>query len=1003
MNESFPDRRDCLFGREAEVHLLLDRARERGLTVLTGRPRMGKTWVLEEVLRRLMEEDNHLIGYHESKASDCHLLRSVSDLYARWLSDSSMREQAIVLLGQHSESVIPRVGRLVGALCEALQGIVVPKEVGKTVRKIFDGLAEAQSNLETGGLKLAAMPYDIAASLANLVAKSTGRGVVLVLDAWEQSPTIRSDVTLLESFLNHQEDWPATHFILAIRNPELDSTRTNNEAFDRAIDLCGHSAALMVDLEPMTFAGAKERNRLIAYVRENVPAARHASDDELFNSINGYPGVVSDWVSRGTKMHSLGELVDTAADAQANRYSEFKQLLRALSGPEQMLAASLAFLPRLDADRWMLLQSIAFDESIGRAKRELVYRGVLERQPYATYGHDTRHQAARSWFLTHKPALLQDQGQDLIHAIAARITGINAQSLAMFETISACADVAKDCDVDATSHFLVQATRAAFGDIDAMDGSQFDRWFVDTGSRTKAFAPLLAACLIRRGFYRSNRNRRAEALRDFSAVIDLVGAPVASVAMALVNRGFELGLSGDTTGEVLDYDAVTRLEGAPVSEVVRALLHRASVKCDQSNLSAAIDDYSFAIGMNPLPSQVADALVGRGAAKGWSGDGDGQLADYSSAISLPGVPDPSIASALTNRGIARTNNGDLLDAMSDFTAVMQLSEASPEQIGLALICRGDAKDAHGDRIAALVDYEMAAALPKAPVEVVARALLNLGITKARDGYDRLGAIDDYTRLVDLVDAPIGWVIRALTNRGSIKQADANYSGAFVDDTTALGKANAPPQYLAVALVNRGICREQMNSDRSGAITDFSAAVELDGVPVSQLARALLNRGMTRTNDGDDAGALADYSRIVELINVPVDIVANALVRRAIIKRAMDNDEGAFDDYTSAIGLPGVGPGPLSQALVNRGFLRCDDEDDDEAKMDFTAAIDLEGSPGETVAMALVGRAIFKMDSGDTRGAVKDATDSLSRPEISPEMAMVARDILTVDQQSESPS
>ncbi len=54
MADDFSDRRDYLFGREPDIHRLIDRARQPGLTALVARPMMGKTWTLHEVARRLL-------------------------------------------------------------------------------------------------------------------------------------------------------------------------------------------------------------------------------------------------------------------------------------------------------------------------------------------------------------------------------------------------------------------------------------------------------------------------------------------------------------------------------------------------------------------------------------------------------------------------------------------------------------------------------------------------------------------------------------------------------------------------------------------------------------------------------------------------------------------------------------------------------------------------------------------------------------------------------------
>lgn len=148
MTTTFSDRNDQLFGREADVRYLFDRAGKPGLTAVVARPLMGKTWTLTEVARRLNASEQYLVGYHESTAAESsHLLYTVSNLYARWLADSNMREQAISLWQRHKHELVPRVGQMVVSLFEKLANKQFPEGVGAVVSAVFDGLASAQKDL----------------------------------------------------------------------------------------------------------------------------------------------------------------------------------------------------------------------------------------------------------------------------------------------------------------------------------------------------------------------------------------------------------------------------------------------------------------------------------------------------------------------------------------------------------------------------------------------------------------------------------------------------------------------------------------------------------------------------------------------------------------------------------------------------------------------------------------------------------------------------------------
>lgn len=80
------DRRDMLFGRTAGLQYLTQRAQATGLTVVTGRPQFGKSWLAIEVARTLgaQEHEPHLVGYAESTGQEPDLLlRVIADLYSR--------------------------------------------------------------------------------------------------------------------------------------------------------------------------------------------------------------------------------------------------------------------------------------------------------------------------------------------------------------------------------------------------------------------------------------------------------------------------------------------------------------------------------------------------------------------------------------------------------------------------------------------------------------------------------------------------------------------------------------------------------------------------------------------------------------------------------------------------------------------------------------------------------------------------------------------------------
>jgi tetratricopeptide (TPR) repeat protein len=692
---SFPDRRDRLFGREPDIHRLIDRAGQTGLTALVARPMMGKTWALEEVARRLLEEGRFLVGYHESKGSETsHLLYAVSNLYTRWLADSTMRDQALSLWQRHKETLVPRVGQMVGLLFDKLAGKQLPEGIGAAVRSAFDGLAEAQGDLLTGGLRLAPLPYDQAQSLVALVAGISARRVVLILDAWEKSPSLRAEHATLESVLKHREDWASTHVLVAIRDPQqATGGKAADEALEHAENLCQLSAnAVIQRLEASISVDVRESRRMLDHIRSHVAAASGEPDETLLRWVDGYPGVLDRWTSAASAAVPLtsADLPRIATEAQALRYTDLHQLLSGLNDGRLTLAARLACFPRLDAESWEVHKSILLKDQDEASVDVLVDASVLDlHEAFPSYGHDTRHAAARRWFGKHKLPLLRRSAADLIRSLAAVITDVDAVNRPYLEALAAFADVALEVGVDPTAGCFVDAARTAFGEFDPVLAEPFERSYLEAVRRTPAAASLIALALVTRGSVKDDQRGDSEgAIADFTAAIKLPGAPAAEVKRALLGRciaHYELGAFDAATADWhAAHTAAVELPGVPADEVAKALIYRAVVKGQRGDSNAEIADYTAAIELPGAPAdEVAIALINRGVAKGQRGDSAAEIADYTAAIELPGAPIRQVAIALLNRGVANGRRGDSDAEIADYTAAIKLPGAPADVVEAA--------------------------------------------------------------------------------------------------------------------------------------------------------------------------------------------------------------------------------------------------------------------------------------------------------------------------------
>lgn len=340
--QGFPDRGDRLFGRKHDLNHLVTRAKHKGITAVAGRPQMGKSWLLTELARFLSTdyEPRFQVGFTESSGQTADLLlRSVIDLYTRWLSDATYRQQARVLWEQQKGDLVVGTGKAVGTLFEKLSKSIGPaaEPLGGIVKEVFEALAKVNQTFVTGNVQIPQLQYEQARDLVKMVSRLGGGGVILVLDQWEQSSSISFEATTLHTFLRHLEDWPHCHIFLGLR-PE-DPAHQQVKELEKS--LSGPCAVYELGLMNLD---AREKNALVKYVRKQVSAAAAAQPETLLQMIDGYPGVIYRWTSeyQAENMRSAKDLASVAKDAQEYRFAELDRILPCLTTQERSLAIRLA-------------------------------------------------------------------------------------------------------------------------------------------------------------------------------------------------------------------------------------------------------------------------------------------------------------------------------------------------------------------------------------------------------------------------------------------------------------------------------------------------------------------------------------------------------------------------------------------------------------------------------------------------------------------------------------
>jgi tetratricopeptide (TPR) repeat protein len=99
------------------------------------------------------------------------------------------------------------------------------------------------------------------------------------------------------------------------------------------------------------------------------------------------------------------------------------------------------------------------------------------------------------------------------------------------------------------------------------------------------------------------------AIADYTAVVELEGAPAQKVAWALVNRGVTKGELGDCEGAITDYTAVVNLMGARPEEVAKALAFRGSVYYGAGKNRKALRDFNLSLRTSCLPEDLRTSII----------------------------------------------------------------------------------------------------------------------------------------------------------------------------------------------------------------------------------------------------------------------------------------------------------------------------------------------------------------------------------------------------------
>jgi hypothetical protein len=489
------DRTDQLFGRAADIELLCARARRTGLTAVIGRPMMGKSWLLEEVARRLAADiaPYHLVGYSRSYGNPDCLLRAVSDLYQRWLAGDRGWQTVRMAWTQQKDRLLPAFMGFLGKLAKDFPGL--PKPAGAAIDEALKGLVAVHDTLQSGGLPLfAPLPYDRARELLTSVATLSGRPLVLVLDQWEAAP--EAEALPLRQFLRDAESWPTCHIILATSTqsaPAVATARKLTETYP--------GYASLTELAEMSL-DAPEQRRLGDFVRDRLPVFGEMTDADLAAMTEGYPGVLDRWTSGEMveRMRSREDLAAAARKAQDLSFPELEELLDVLEGERLRAAVRIALLPMLqDRSAWTALRQLVVAGLPPDALDRLRQARVLQSVNPPGFGHAKRAEAALRRLQDWNGATVAVETECLVLALASAIRVVDRNTVPLAVALRDLGAVADRCELGPLPQALCQSAAILCGErtsrISALVSAPLASAARDTGAAEHGVLFILAAAL----------------------------------------------------------------------------------------------------------------------------------------------------------------------------------------------------------------------------------------------------------------------------------------------------------------------------------------------------------------------------------------------------------------------------------------------------------------------------------------------------------------------------
>ncbi len=652
----FTDRSSLIFGREPDLKYLIERAHKKGITVVYGNPRMGKTWLLHELGRRLAEDYYFRVGHKERTVEQEDLfLRTVANLYEWWFRSESPNEK----LKQFWNNNKTKISQSAGAVLGEILRDVVP--AGSSIATAIKATVDICAQHSNSPFNLPRLDYEVAYEYLDLIYRETNQqNITLVLDAWDHAKNLDHDLSLFTAFLNHIDEWAQCHIFLGVRFPKEGDAEDITKYISRIRILEQEHPGYIsfFNIPRLHFEESENVTKLIKHLHRTIPVTRNCTNEVLLRAIDGFPGVLERWGNPYLKANNADELLKQAIDAHTNLWPEVEWLLNKLNESELRVVIRLAMLPPLSIRLWKSIGSIIEKEQNSGIYKHLIHKGVLWPSEFPTFGHLTRHEAIRN-VLRRDGRWLNDEREiadDLAKELALGVTGLDENSMMCANCLG---DLVRFPDGD-ISHIFASAALFAYPNTQQRELLEYakgrepslhqlpSQWenlaikhqdmksffqlcilgygmtscdvgeyqvaidAIDIGIRMEEFTNLqfLQYFLTRAHAYQALM-RFDDAIKDLDHVLNEVGLDSTPLALALrsvayPSRGIAHAQSGNHELAILDFDRTleygdnleyyTTRNSALKDVIIPAIKNRIISKIAINDLEGVINDYGIMSG-----------------------------------------------------------------------------------------------------------------------------------------------------------------------------------------------------------------------------------------------------------------------------------------------------------------------------------------------------------------------------------------------------------------------